>query len=182
MLAAISAAKAAPAAPAARRQQPTSLPRVCFAYDKSRKAVLGLFVVSECSRLPDNAGIVFWRVERAVALDDAPILDAADVAWSSAILHLTLQAEDRLRHVETIIGGAAFVHFTEWARQRWHLWPMTVAQWGTIRVGSMPATMETAFSMARALKVEPTLVRHPTFNSGKCLMSPRAQFHFLYFA
>jgi hypothetical protein len=87
MLAAISAAKAAPAAPAARRQQPTSLPRVCFAYDKSRKAVLGLFVVSECSRLPDNAGIVFWRVERAVALDDAPILDAADVAWSSAILH-----------------------------------------------------------------------------------------------
>jgi hypothetical protein len=91
---------------------------------------------------------------------------------------LNIASRGSVRHVDTIIGGAALVHFTEWARQRWHLWPMTVAQWGTIRVGSMPATMETAFSMARALKVEPTLVRHPTFRSGKCLMPPALNFIF----
>jgi len=160
MLGALAAAKAAAAPPQPGRRAPPALPRVLFAYDKGQRAVLGLFVVSECARVDAKPGVAFWRVERWVELAAPCVLSADDISWQSTLVHCTARCEERLRHLETSIGGRAFEHFTEWAASRWRLWPVTPQQLDALRGGGAPVTMESDVKLARALNVEPKLERH----------------------
>jgi len=131
---------------------------VFFAYAKQRKEVIGAFIVSECARVLAVVGSLWWRIERFVLFADPPVLDGSDIAWTSTILHLTLAAEHRLRHLESSIGGMIQNHFTEFSASRWWLWPLTHAQLDTLRSGSAPLTMKSDEAVARALKLEPLVV------------------------
>ena len=145
-----------------------SLPRCFIGYDAQHSEALGICVVSACAALSGDVTL-FWKVDRWVPYAVPMPVASADIAWRSTICHLTAAAELRLRGAQVVGDTIARDHFVEFAGERWRLWPLTGDQRAMLDRGSVPQTMPSNERFARAVGVNPEIVRNSlTDGNGLC--------------
>ena len=145
----------------AKRKNKKSLPRVFFLYDKGSRRITGAFLLTGCAYRNTDPNLVYWTCDRAVFLDEPVTLQAADIQWTSTLVHLKPDAEQKVRMLGARVGGALNNHFADYALSRWHCWPASDTsnlkiQWDT----EHPFTFTSHLSYSKAVGIEPDLVEY----------------------
>ena len=144
-----------------KRKAPTParcFPRPFYAYNPEEHTVLGVFLPSECSCL-SGSDELYWRVDRWVPFARPERVETPEISWASTISHLLPGIDHRFRSVEAAVGGAMRAHFLGFEGERWHLWPVTASQRHAFETQNAPLTMPSAYKFAKAVGVEPQVVR-----------------------
>jgi hypothetical protein len=141
-----------------RPRAPHPLPRAFVALDSATLDVLGAFCVSECVSL-SIGGELFFKVDRFVRLEPSVRVNNHDFAWRSTIHHLRPAMEQALRGAPVANGSVLRTQLVDFAGSRLRVWPMTAAEIATSSHGPFPYTLRAPVRFAKALKVDPEIVR-----------------------
>ena len=86
---------------------------------------------------------------------------AADIQWTSTLVHLKADVEQRDRMLGARVGGALNNNFADYALPRWHCWAASDSSnlkihWDT----EHPFTFTSNVSYSKAAGIEPDLVEY----------------------
>ena len=140
-----------------RRAAQVGSPLTFFAYDKASRVVHGVVLVS-CVTAVAETDVVTWTVPRFAAYDNPVQISRDDIQWVQTVVHFKAQAERMLRSSPVLAGGIMNEHFSECTAARWRAWPLQQSEIDRLMQPQDVWVLETSRRMARAVRIEPTVV------------------------